>query len=509
MRFRLFGGFIMRTIMLYGIRQLSFVLVFCFCVGLSIASAKQSEARGSAKSTLFNAANTALKNAESKKADLFSPEAFKDGMKYYKKAETAFQKGKDLAGIEEKLERAIVYFEKATETSGHAAEFFNNTKQARDDAYNVNASKYENETWEEADEIFKKGISRYEDGNLRKARVDAKNAESLYRTAELETIKTSYLKGVRRDIEKLKDIGHRNNAQKIFKKAETLANRAAEELEKQRYSNNKAKQLAREAGYEIKHAKYVHHHVRKMKDADYTFEDVIIESEKSLTRVSRELGITPKFNKGLGEVDRSIVDEIRKLKFTNTQNEKTIAVLNDRLKEMELKVAEMNDTGEKLRQQRLLAEKELEKQKMHQLMRKKKIRSIRAAFSHSEGKVLMDGDNIIIRLYGLNFPSGKSVIEPQYFGLLTRVKKSFNQFKACDVVIEGHTDSLGSDSINQTLSEQRATAVKQYILANSSMDEKQINAIGYGETKPVASNETASGQAKNRRIDVVIIPARS
>jgi OOP family OmpA-OmpF porin len=79
-------------------------------------------------------------------------------------------------------------------------------------------------------------------------------------------------------------------------------------------------------------------------------------------------------------------------------------------------------------------------------------------------------------------------------------------FPACTVLVEGHTDSHGSDELNQKLSQERADAVKQYILANMDLPPSSIDAAGFGESKPIASNETPEGREKNRRIDLVITP---
>ena len=71
--------------------------------------------------------------------------------------------------------------------------------------------------------------------------------------------------------------------------------------------------------------------------------------------------------------------------------------------------------------------------------------------------------------------------------------------------IAGHTDSQGNDQRNQALSERRASAVRQYLIANMAIPEVQISAVGYGESQPLASNESREGRAKNRRIDVRIV----
>lgn len=72
--------------------------------------------------------------------------------------------------------------------------------------------------------------------------------------------------------------------------------------------------------------------------------------------------------------------------------------------------------------------------------------------------------------------------------------------------IEGHTDAQGGGKTNQKLSEKRAAAVREYLLATTDLGTIGITATGYGESRPVANNETTVGRAKNRRIDVVIEP---
>ncbi len=79
-------------------------------------------------------------------------------------------------------------------------------------------------------------------------------------------------------------------------------------------------------------------------------------------------------------------------------------------------------------------------------------------------------------------------------------------FPESRVRVEGHTDSHGTDAANLKLSSERAQAVRQYLVANMGMDISRIEAVGYGESRPVATNETAEGRARNRRIDVVITP---
>ena len=133
-----------------------------------------------------------------------------------------------------------------------------------------------------------------------------------------------------------------------------------------------------------------------------------------------------------------------------------------------------------------------------------KIARIRSLFSSQEAKIVYESNNLIIRLYGLNFPSGQAIIQPEYFSLLTKVQKAIQEFPDKYILIEGHTDALGSPETNRILSEKRAAAVQEYLMANMDLKDQQITHYGLGDQRPIASNKTVDGRAMNRRIDIVI-----
>ena len=106
----------------------------------------------------------------------------------------------------------------------------------------------------------------------------------------------------------------------------------------------------------------------------------------------------------------------------------------------------------------------------------------------------------------MQFPVGKADIEPGNYSLLATVQEAIVAFGQPDVTIEGHTDSTGSDAMNQELSRIRAEAVRQYLISNGTLPAGKISAIGFGSSRPLASNATSAGRAVNRRIDVIIKP---
>jgi len=108
-------------------------------------------------------------------------------------------------------------------------------------------------------------------------------------------------------------------------------------------------------------------------------------------------------------------------------------------------------------------------------------------------------------LTGVNFESGSAIILPQSYPALEQAVRFLNNNPGVIVEIQGHTDSQGSAAGNLALSQQRADAVRNYLIGIDGIDASRLIAKGYGETMPIASNATAEGRAVNRRVELVII----
>ena len=109
----------------------------------------------------------------------------------------------------------------------------------------------------------------------------------------------------------------------------------------------------------------------------------------------------------------------------------------------------------------------------------------------------------IISLEGTNFEFDKAVITPAGQQKLDAAAATLAANPTVEVSVEGHTDSVGSDVYNQGLSERRAKAAVAYLVAKG-VAPARMKAVGYGESKPAASNDTAAGRASNRRVDLVV-----
>lgn len=121
-------------------------------------------------------------------------------------------------------------------------------------------------------------------------------------------------------------------------------------------------------------------------------------------------------------------------------------------------------------------------------------------------RVQRDGDTITLIMPGnITFDTNESGIKPSFYATLNSVAKVINEFNRTSVLVAGHTDSTGSDAYNNQLSVQRAVSVGNY-LAGQGVGTARIDARGFGETRPIASNDNASGREQNRRVEIDLIP---
>jgi outer membrane protein OmpA-like peptidoglycan-associated protein len=105
---------------------------------------------------------------------------------------------------------------------------------------------------------------------------------------------------------------------------------------------------------------------------------------------------------------------------------------------------------------------------------------------------------------GLLFDVNKAAVKPESKENLNDLAKILNKYPNTNILIEGHTDSTGTEEHNLTLSRQRAQAVANY-LAQIDIDPTRFTIMGYGWSQPVADNDTSEGRALNRRVDLGIM----
>ncbi|TIH09179.1 OmpA family protein [Pseudomonas leptonychotis] len=104
----------------------------------------------------------------------------------------------------------------------------------------------------------------------------------------------------------------------------------------------------------------------------------------------------------------------------------------------------------------------------------------------------------------VKFDFDKAQVKPESYGDIKNLADFLTQYPQTTTVVEGHTDSVGGDAYNQTLSERRANAVRDVLVNQYGVGSDRVNAVGYGESRPVADNASADGRAVNRRVEAEV-----
>jgi outer membrane protein OmpA-like peptidoglycan-associated protein len=131
---------------------------------------------------------------------------------------------------------------------------------------------------------------------------------------------------------------------------------------------------------------------------------------------------------------------------------------------------------------------------------------LRARLEGTGVSVTRIGDNITLNMPGnVTFATDSSDLKPAFFEVLNSVEIVLDNYEKTIVEVAGHTDSTGSESYNQALSERRADSVARYLQSQGLMSERIIT-VGMGESRPVADNSTSEGRQENRRVELTLVP---
>jgi len=131
---------------------------------------------------------------------------------------------------------------------------------------------------------------------------------------------------------------------------------------------------------------------------------------------------------------------------------------------------------------------------------------LRARTANTGIEVVRNGDEIDLRLpSGISFDFNSAAVKPEFRPVLDQVAQTLASYQSTFVDISGHTDSIGSDAVNQRLSEQRAQAVADY-LGYRGVNSARMATRGFGKAYPIASNTTEQGRADNRRVEIKLSP---
>jgi OOP family OmpA-OmpF porin len=435
------------------------------------------------RDTLFQDTDALMQEALAAHADVLSPKNFAKAQQAYTKAEQQAAKGRaDKANKE--LQKVNGALSQALEATKLAKVTFRDTLKFRNLAIEANAERHEPTLWKTAEDQFGVATKWLEAGNVKRAQTASTKALTQYATAELAAIKTGIVGHARELIAAADSNNVGRYAPETLAVSKGLVIKAESDLNKDRYSTAGPGLLAAEAEYEARHAGYIATQAKALNAKQKTPEYLILEWERPLRNVARALEVTTDMSSGYAVAGPAAKDKATSLTASNRELTARVSELEIELGGTEMLVEETE------RLQRQLAE-------------------VEDLFDIDQARVIREGNDLILRLVGLSFPTGQSFIETQNFSLLTQVQTAIQVFPNSAIVIEGHTDAQGADNANIGLSQERADSVREYLIANLGLPATRFDSVGYGKTSPIADNSTAEGRAQNRRIDVVIVDARA
>jgi len=434
-----------------------------------------------------------LAAAAASQLDVIAPRHFKTADEEFQEATQMFEKGDKLEDIRKKLSKSNESLKTAEGLQEVGNLLLRDPLDSRAAALASNAPKFAADGWSTAENKMREAGEKVEDGNQKDAKKKAAEANALYREAELTAIRTDVLGRAREERRSAVAVKAEERARKTLAAADKIFADAESVLKSDRYDRQQAKELAEQATREYRRASRIADKVQwSGDDREKRTEELMLEYEAELSRVAEAANISPDLSGGPEPVAAAVVARVESLSEDR-------ASLDAQLQETQIELAEAQKELGSLRSTLENRNYALEER----ARRDQQLKEARKLFA-DDAEVVLKGNSLIVRLYALNFPVNSSEIRPENFGLLTKVQRLLRDFPGSPVVVEGHTDSSGDDDYNQALSLRRAEAVRSYLLANMTIEDDLVRAVGYGESRPLANNETEAGRTQNRRIDVVL-----
>lgn len=444
---------------------------------------------------LINQLDNDIALARKNQINVLAPTWFEKADSSLNAAKQGLEKGDPLSEILDNIATGRAQLRRAGEIAKVSQTTLTNAIKARHMAREAGATKLGRE-YADAEERFI-GLTRaIENNDLNYAQRNQARVAEQFRVVELRAIKIQTIGEVRRLIQSARQEGLPEIAPQSYAIAQQKLAAADAFITQHPYEKEKMHQLAAEALFMAQRLHIVAGQSEKLENM--APEQIALWAEDIMYRVSDKLGAqdmrNQPFDKQLENILATVSAQHADHEFMVENNQK----LQHEIETLQQQIANLEGQTLKERQEkeRLLAEKRFNE----------KLSSIQHYFKPSEAEVYKKENQVIIRLKAMQFPVGQSVIMPENYSLLSKVQRAIRTFGEPEVIIGGHTDSTGSEDLNEHLSQKRADAVRQYFVANGTLPYDKIIAVGYGSMRPLASNATESGRAVNRRIDVVITP---
>ena len=431
--------------------------------------------------------------------DVLSPAWLPRAEQAYQEAQNGLESGEEISSILDSVTRAKTALTKARENAEIARTTLGPVIKGRETARQAGAVQL-GEDYNAVEANFLSLTRAIEDNDLRYAQNNAEKVRQQFNALEIRAIKVDTI-GKVRELFKAAELA---NAKKIAPQTYAETKKMIEDVDvfisANPYAKDKMRQMAQKALFQVNRLNAIIEQSEKAKTMQ--LEQVALWVEELMQRISASLLIPDMRDQRLEAQTSNVLETIQELRKDRQDQSDRVASLNKRLALLEGRTIEEQTAMERLETERRETKELLEaERRFNQLFVE-----VQNYFDSDEAEVYKQGRHLVTRLKGIRFPVGSNIILPDNYALLSKVQRAIQTFGEPEVIIEGHTDSTGTDKINEYLSMKRAEAVREYLTANKTLPPEKIAAIGYGPARPVATNQTPEGRAMNRRIDIIITP---
>ncbi|MGE5086159.1 MAG: OmpA family protein [Bacillota bacterium] len=394
-----------------------------------------------------------VNEARQQQLDVLSPKNFKSAENALAKAKEYKAENKSTDKILEQVAYSRAWLAEGKSKAEIAIESIGDIRDARAGAMKAQANTLFPKEWDKAGKELEHITKDIENGSLKSADKKGTDIVAKYRQLERDAVSATYLGKADANISDAKKKGADIKAPKTYGVAKMRYNETEKIIAKDPRNTDLISRSAQIANRESYHLTEV---LAKV-NAGNT-EDLVLQSEHQQRTISG-------------------------LKSETAYKERALQKTEGELSEAQKQAAELQKT------QALLDTAS----------------KIRSQFKPNEAEVFTENGKVMVRLKALTFPSGQATLGAKNKEFLKRVETALSDIPTSNISVEGHTDSTGSANTNMRISEMRAKAVQDQLIANGAASEK-VNAVGMGDEKPISNNTTATGRAQNRRIDLVIEP---
>lgn len=475
-----------------------------FMLGLIVGLVALSGAAQAAQDIDSAGLAAALDKARSEQVDALAPTNFAAAVEARDAAVKDAGRGRNADKVRARVQEGEAALRRATAAAAAARQLLGSVIKAREDVLAAEAPKFASQAWQKAAERFRDAMEANEKNDTKNAQRRAAEAEVLLREAELIAIKGGILDEARTLIARADEAKVGKLAPRSLQAAKRYLAEADQEIQRNRYDVSQPRKLAAQARYEARHATYLAQLIERVQkeegDDQAGIEALILSWEEPLKQIASEMELAAQFDKGMQAPMQEInehagqqAQEVRRLKQELADRDDQLTALNTQVQRLESRLGGVSEERVSL-QRRVDAQERL----------RTSVAALESSFTADEARVVRQGDDIVLSLLGIKFPSGRSTIDANSAALMKKVQQGLALFPGASISVEGHTDANGSDSTNLILSQDRADAVRQYLVSNFGINPEKVSSVGYGEARPVATNETAAGRTRNRRIDLVI-----